>query len=64
MTDNSLIVACDFGTTSFRAMVAEMDRNGRPHVIAGAVQPAYRLEPGIEDRRGVITNVEIMVYDD
>ena len=46
MTDSSLIVACDFGTTAFRALVAEVDGSGRPRVLAGAVQPAEGFQDG------------------
>jgi cell division protein FtsA len=46
MTDNSLIVACDFGTTAFRALVAEVDAGGRLRVLAGAVEPAEGFQDG------------------
>ena len=46
MADTSLIVACDFGTTAFRALVAEVDDTGRPRVLAGAVQPAEGFQDG------------------
>ena len=46
MTDTSLIVACDFGTTAFRALVAEVGDSGRLRVLAGAVQPAEGFQDG------------------
>ncbi len=46
MTDSSLIVACDFGTTAFRALVAEVGPDGKPRVLAGAVEPAEGFQDG------------------
>ncbi len=46
MTDTSLIVACDFGTTAFRALVAEIRPDGKPYVLAGAVEPAEGFQDG------------------
>lgn len=46
MSDPSLIVACDLGTTSFRAVVVELGEAGRPRVIAGATHAADGLQDG------------------
>jgi len=46
MPDPSLIVACDLGTTSFRAVVIELAEGGRPRVLAGAIQPADGFQNG------------------
>ena len=46
MTEGSLIVACDFGTDSFRAVVAEVSETGTARVLVGAVEPAEGFQDG------------------
>ncbi len=46
MTDGQLIVACDFGTAAFRALVIETGADGRARVLAGASQPAEGFQDG------------------
>ncbi len=46
MSDAPLIVACDLGTVSFRAVVVELGDAGRPRVLAGAVHPAEGFQDG------------------
>ncbi|MBD3219708.1 cell division protein FtsA [bacterium] len=46
MNDAPLIVACDLGTTAFRAVVLEVPVGGRPRVVAGASEPADGFEDG------------------
>jgi len=46
MTEGNLIVACDFGTTSFRALVAEVPESGRPRIVAGTVAPVEGFQDG------------------
>lgn len=46
MSDPSLIVACDLGTTSFRAVVVELGESGRPRVVAGATHAAGGFQDG------------------
>jgi cell division protein FtsA len=40
MADGNLIVACDFGTASFRALVAEVAPSQQVRILAGATVPA------------------------
>jgi len=46
MIEGSLIVACDFGTTSFRAVVAEMATGRAPRILAGTVGRAEGFQDG------------------
>lgn len=46
MPDAPLIVACDLGTSSLRAVVLEIAPDGRPRVLAGAAQPAEGFQDG------------------
>jgi cell division protein FtsA len=46
MTEGNLIVACDFGTTSFRAVVAELATGRPPRLLAGATVPAEGFRDG------------------
>ncbi len=46
MTEGNLIVACDFGTAAFRAVVAEVAAQGTLRVLAGAAAPADGFQDG------------------
>ncbi len=46
MSQGRLIVACDFGTTTFRALVTEVFANGDLEVIGCAVQEAAGFQDG------------------
>lgn len=46
MSEGRLIVACDFGTTTFRAVVGEVDHDGSFKVIGHAAEPAQGFEDG------------------
>jgi len=46
MTEGSLIVACDFGTTTFRGLVAETAGGGAVRVLAGATAAAEGFQDG------------------
>lgn len=46
MSLERLIVACDFGSTSFRGLVTEIDAEGRPYVVAHASGPARGFHDG------------------
>ncbi len=46
MSEGRLIVACDFGTTTFRALVTEVDHEGSFKVIGHAAEPAQGFRDG------------------
>ena len=46
MTAGNLIVACDFGTTTFRAVVAEAAGERPPRIVAAATVPAAGFQDG------------------
>ncbi len=46
MSQGRLIVACDFGTTSFRALVTEVFANGDLEIVGHAVQEAEGFQDG------------------
>lgn len=46
MTEGNLIVACDLGTGSFRALVAEVAPGRPPQILAGASTPAEGFRDG------------------
>jgi len=46
MSQGRLIVACDFGTTSFRALVTEVFANGNLEIVGYAVQEAVGFQDG------------------
>jgi len=46
MTEGNLIVACDFGTASFRAVVAEVATGRPPRILAGATIAAEGFRDG------------------
>lgn len=46
MSEVRLIVACDFGTTAFRALVAEIPPSGEPRILAGVVDAATGFQDG------------------
>jgi cell division protein FtsA len=46
MSDGNLIVACDFGSTTFRGLVAETAPDGTVEVIAGTACPAEGFQDG------------------
>lgn len=46
MSEGRLIVACDFGTTTFRALVTEVDHEGSFKVIGHAAEPAAGFRDG------------------
>lgn len=46
MSDGRLIVTCDFGTTTFRALVTEVDENGSFEVVGSAEEPAQGFHDG------------------
>ncbi len=46
MSQDRLIVACDFGTTAFRALVAELTPDGRLAVIGSALEPTEGFQDG------------------
>jgi cell division protein FtsA len=46
MSQGRLIVACDFGTTNFRALVTEVFPDGEMEIIGHAVQPAEGFRDG------------------
>lgn len=46
MSQGSLIVACDFGTTVFRALVAEVFADGRLEVVGATSEPAEGFQDG------------------
>ena len=46
MSQGRLIVACDFGTTTFRALVTEVFPNGDLEIVGHAIQPAEGFVDG------------------
>lgn len=46
MSQGRLIVACDFGTTTFRALVTEVDDDGGVSVVGSAEEPAQGFHDG------------------
>lgn len=46
MSQGSLIVACDFGTTVFRALVAEVFPGGKLEVVGAVSEPAEGFQDG------------------
>lgn len=46
MSQGRLIVACDFGTTTFRSLVTEVDQDGTFKVIGHAEEPAQGFQDG------------------
>ncbi len=46
MSQERLIVACDFGTTTFRGLVAEVDEAGGFYIVAHASGPAHGFQDG------------------
>ena len=46
MSQGRLIVACDFGTTTFRALVTEVFANGDLEIVGHAVQAAEGFQDG------------------
>lgn len=46
MSNGRLIVACDFGTTTFRALVTEVFPNGEMEIIGCASRPALGFQDG------------------
>lgn len=46
MSEGRLIVACDFGTTTFRAVVTEVDHEGSFSVVGHAEEPAQGFRDG------------------
>jgi len=46
MSHERLIVACDFGSTTFRGLVTEIDTEGRCYVVAHASGPARGFQDG------------------
>ena len=53
MSQGRLIVACDFGTTMFRAIVTEVDEEGSFKVIGHAEEPAQGFHDGGSCRQRV-----------
>ncbi len=46
MSQERLIVACDFGTTSFRGLVTEVNDAGEYYIVAHATGPAHGFQDG------------------
>ena len=61
MIDGQLIVACDFGTSAFRAVVIETG-GGRARVLAGATQAADGFQDGdfVDVKSGILAVAQVL----